>query len=199
MSIRIKFTANICAYIIRINTLIATRVLSVDRLNKLFILLFLLCGCSRQQPPTVDIDPSFQEIVDEFVGESANQNRPVDITNLAIHFSNALDSWVPGECIYYGGDAPNTILINQQNWENETFQYQKIVLFHELGHCVLLREHVYTGSIYNGFCSATSIMWPYVEENLNMYYENWDAYMQELFTGVSDAPPCSFNNYWGGT
>lgn len=170
-------------------------------MSKYVLILFLFtCACAMQIPefpPVVDINPAFQVYVDDFVTESVNQNRPVTITNLIIQFSNQLPSQTLGECTV-GGFSP-TISINSVDWANETDIFRKVVLFHELGHCVLNREHVNTGSIYNGVCSATSIMWPYTINATNMYTENWGAYMQELFTEIPiSAAPCSFNNYWGG-
>lgn len=166
------------------------------------IILFLfLCSCQKPFPhtPVVNINPDFQKYVDEFVSESINYGHPVQITDLIMLYTYELDGTTLGVCRdYYGNNTP-IILINQNTWPYKTDEYRRAIIFHELGHCVLNREeHVLTGSFRNGFCTATSIMWPYIINQTNMYVVNWNDYMVELFSGVSTAPTCYFNNYWGG-
>jgi hypothetical protein len=162
----------------------------------LLISLFL-CACQRPVRHIVDIDPAFQGYVNEFVAESINQGRPISITNLIIAFSDELGPSTIGRCFYYSSDQPNKILINKQDWPYESDEYRRVTLFHELGHCVLGRPHLLNGSIYNGYCSATSIMWPQIENTTDMYSSNWDEYMHELFIGSTTAPSCAFT-YWAG-
>jgi hypothetical protein len=164
------------------------------------ILSLFLCSCNRrlEHKPVVDINPAFQGLVDEFVAESQHQSRPISITDLVIRFTNELTGETLGECFNYHGQQTNMILIDVQDWPNESDEYRRIVLFHELGHCILNLEHDQTGRVQGGYCTPTSIMWPYVINETNMYVENWGTYMVDLFAGTANGTPCAFNNYWGG-
>lgn len=165
------------------------------------ILFLFLSACNRAMvhTPMVSIEPAFQGYVSEFVAESVRQGRPVSITDLVVRFSSQLTAETLGECFNYHGQATNVILIDAQDWQWESDEYKRVVLFHELGHCVLNLEHVTTGNVRGGYCTSTSVMYPYIQNATNMYLENWDAYMLELFTGTANTQPCSYNGYWGGT
>lgn len=168
-------------------------------------LTLILSACARPHVKVVRIDPAFQSLVNSFEADGSTVNFHVQINDLIVQFTDQLTSETLGECVQ-GDDATPTINIDAQDWYNETPEYQKIILYHELGHCVLDRVHVFTGTILKGNCSATSIMYPYIEDFTNMYAENWQWYVQELFypavyDSVSQNPGeyCSFNDYWGGT
>ena len=165
-----------------------------------FVLFLFLsaCGGLFEGPPVVSIEPALQEYVDNFLVEGASRGHPIQITDLIVRFSPDLGDNVLGEC-WTGGSSTPTIYISMRYWPYETVVYRRIIMFHELGHCVLNREHELTGRIRNGYCTPSSIMWPYIIDETNMYLTNWNDYMVELFTGVSTGPLCSFNNYWGGT
>lgn len=159
--------------------------------------LLFLCSCQVQDyRPVVDIPPEFQEYVHNFVEESVTQGRPVSINNLIVRFSDGLDDNILGEC-WMG--QQRKILINVKYWPGSSLLYKHVLMYHELGHCVLNRDHVETGRIYDGTCSATSIMWPYLNNDIQMYEHNWDAYMYELFNAVPvPANMCYYGGYWGG-
>jgi hypothetical protein len=162
-------------------------------------------SCSRIHVKVVRIDPAFTSYVDDFVSDGAIVGYNVVIDDLIIEFTNNLTQETLGQCQF--GDEYNTpvITIDSQDWPNETDEYRKIVLYHELGHCQLNRQHVTTGTILQSNCSATSIMYPYIQDTTNMYSENWNWYVKELFypntwDPISQLPGsyCMFNSYWGG-
>ncbi len=146
------------------------------------LLILILGGCAPpRNPPQLSVDPEFQPYLDEFIQESKNQGRPVEVNNLSIQFVNTLPSETLGQCFSYndGGDGTPIIIIDWQDWQIETPDYKKIVLFHELGHCVLWRQHIYT---FNGPAGdVTSIMYPYILHTTTVYTDNWDYYMHEMF------------------
>lgn len=162
-------------------------------------LFLLLCSCQKLlHTPVVNIHPEFKDYVTEFLEEGAARGRPIEITDLIVEFSYGLNDQVLGECFTFGGYKSNTILINSNRWLYKPDEYRRVIMFHELGHCVLDREHELTGRVRGGYCTPTSIMWPYVVDQTNMYVANWNEYMIELFLGAAPGPECTFNNYWGG-
>ncbi len=148
---------------------------------KLALILLLLTGCSRGLAPIkfVSIEPQFKADLAAFIDEAKGQGRSITIDNLIIRFSDKLDSEILGECMAYnqGRLGTPTILINYKDYLSQSLPKRKVILFHELGHCVLWREHTNIW-LPNGIVS--SIMYPYDQEDW-MYLNNWNYYMQELF------------------
>jgi hypothetical protein len=149
------------------------------------VLLLSLAGCNTKLhiEKLVSIDPTFQSYVNDFVREGKAVGKNIVIDNLSIHFTNNLTGETLGECFSYnhGTDGTPLILINSQDWLAEIDDYKRIVMFHEMGHCVLWREHITT---FNGpFGYITSIMFPYIQNDVSIYYSNWSYYMKELFYG----------------
>ena len=143
----------------------------------------LLVGCNRSLKieKQVSIDPVFQTLVNDFVADGKANGRNIVIDNLIVRFTDKLTSETLGECFMYNGgqDGNPTILINYQDWIYETPTRQKVVFYHEMGHCVLFREHNVT-YLPNGY--VTSIMYPYIQWD-DVYLNNWVWYMWELFNG----------------
>ena len=142
----------------------------------------LLTGCNRhlEVAKIVSIEPRLQSYVSNFVQEGANVGSSIIIDNLIVRFTNKLDASTLGECWDYhdGTEGNPTIYINYNDWLTQTETRRKVVMFHELGHCVLWRGHneTYTNGI------PTSIMYPYIGSDSD-YLNNWAYYMQELFHG----------------
>lgn len=86
------------------------------------------------------IDDEFIKYYDSFVQIAKLKNITLPNTNVYIQFSSDANAYT-GECITY----PNykSIKIGKASWDtqvrNESFK--EVVIFHELGHCVLNREH----------------------------------------------------------
>jgi hypothetical protein len=151
-------------------------------IKTLALLLFSLSlsSCSRGPIPgkVVDIAPEFKPYVEDFIANGKNQNVSIVIDDLSIqfgamHYSNSI-----GECYMHDRGTSGTpeIVINKAAWDSYSVTSREALLFHEMGHCVLWREHVstWTGSI------VTSIMYPYIQVD-SMYLNNWNYYMNELF------------------
>jgi hypothetical protein len=65
--------------------------------------------------------------------------------------------------------------MNRQVWGSLTSSYREMLLFHELGHCLLNRSHQ-----GNDFYNPTSIMNASLFSDLN-YKTNYDYFIKELF------------------
>lgn len=141
-----------------------------------FIAILILSGCGKGLTgPSVNhgvFEPFFQEF------ETASLEHGRDTTGddaLVIEFGNSADE--AGTC--YSGFDGRHIEINEQIWNDYDDTYRKLLIYHELGHCLLnrvhdqkLRENRYPESIMN--------------PNIVSITEIWDTdseyYLNELFT-----------------
>ena len=91
-------------------------------------------GCGRFVRNT----GQFENIVRAFEADSALTKYPVYVNFIEIKFAS-LSSRTLAVC-NLGMDVP-TISVNQALWGNLTDDQKKLVLYHELGHCVLKKGH----------------------------------------------------------
>lgn len=105
----------------------------------------------------------------------------VDVRSFPIHFAN-LRSGIAGVCYYVGffnGFVQwKYIEIDKKYW-GVISEYQRInLIFHELGHCVLGRDHV----SWKDFVTKcpSSLMYESVIDT-ECIKDNYDAYLKEMF------------------
>jgi hypothetical protein len=102
--------------------------------------------------------------------ESANVTAEIQLIN---------DGNVAGTCTTNGHDLRH-IVIDQSFWNSASNLLREMVVFHELGHCILGRGHT-EGSFQNGICR--SIMRSGLGSCQDAYnLPNRDYYIEELFT-----------------
>lgn len=100
----------------------------------LLLVVLWLTGCGRSI-----FDPTFfDEYVKLFERESITYRNPQSVTNLRIQFSTELEDKIVGQCQYL--ETP-LILVNVRWWEKLTPDEKEILLFHEMGHCILNLPH----------------------------------------------------------
>lgn len=107
-----------------------------------------------------DIEPEFHSYVEEF-----KQNSQLGHTVKMI-FGEIKEEDVIAYCYNYGNLRKNYILVDRTRYNELTDLEKEEVVYHELGHCILFRDHDETilngndyGLKYNLF---KSIMYPYV-------------------------------------
>lgn len=111
-------------------------------------------------------------------GEVINLNN----RNLTAEIMEISETGVAGTCSY-SSHAPNHIVIDETFFNQTSELYKEMVIFHELGHCVLFRGHE-EGTNSDGTCA--SIMRSGVEG----CYDNYraatrTAYLNELFGALN--------------
>lgn len=82
-------------------------------------------------------------------------------------------------------DHKKEVMIDREIWNTLSDIHRRLLIFHELGHCVLDRDHSWK-FIYNedeGVTIMASIMFSNTGKILNKYIMYQDAYEYELFTG----------------
>lgn len=134
----------------------------------------------------VSIDPTFQPYVDRFIEVAKEQGKDIQINNLIVSFDKkVIEAKALGICTTGNGITP-TITINPEAWkywdDNNMESSKEQVMFHELGHCVLNREHneVTVKTLDTNSNIQVSIMFPYFMDS--KYYEgNYNHYVNELF------------------
>jgi hypothetical protein len=133
-----------------------------------FILLALvmLSGCGRNF-----VDPALAPYVQRFEAAGGLQ-----IRYLNIHFGS-LPSKEEGLCSHF--PSPE-VTIDSTAWQGLSEVQREVVVFHELGHCILGRGHL-AETLPGGF--VASVMFPQVSIGIDQpyYQEHRQAYIDELF------------------
>ena len=84
----------------------------------------------------LEVDPDFQTTLDRFVIEAEKRNISVDLRNLVILYGET--NGALGVCSMQWGMSSITI---NPSLQNATDDLLSEIILHELGHCVLGREH----------------------------------------------------------
>jgi hypothetical protein len=105
-------------------------------------LLFLLCclACSKEETArqfAVDIPEEVQPYVDRFVAEATTRGKVIDWSDISLEitFQDDLADTLAAFC------NDGTIVISRLFWETRSDNHREAMIFHELGHCILHREH----------------------------------------------------------
>jgi len=121
--------------------------------------------------------PFFQN----FEKEAHAQGLDIDLVQEGIRgeISPIDEANVAGVCSY-GGFSPGRIVIDTDFWARANVNAKEMIVFHELGHCYLFRDHR-EGRTPNGSC--VSIMRSGVERCRDNYHEGTKPYyLEELFS-----------------
>lgn len=88
------------------------------------------------------VDQALQSYFISFQQEAEKRGFNYDFHTLDVSGSidQIPDQGVAGTC-QYGSHITNHVTIDQDFWKNASPIYREFVVYHELGHCVLLRGH----------------------------------------------------------
>jgi hypothetical protein len=154
--------------------------------------LFLL-SCSKKGTQ-FKIDPVLSPYYDSFLASGKMRGQDVSTDNLIIEFGNAQvksehalaycgrDFKSEGERVLGTEVEYNTpkVVVDREYFQLLSEVERRAVMFHELGHCLLKREHTVA---VNEYRYIKSIMYPYLLTHIIGYY--YDAleenYIDELF------------------
>ena len=160
-----------------------------------YILLFLLTAC--QKDPIIDltgtpevvsnspksfpnVDRELWPYFERFEIAAAEQGFNIDLTAERISgiIEDLEEEHVAGQCTFYS-NSPNHVTIDTDFWRRSSENFKELIIFHELGHCSLDRDHR-EGQLENGSC--ISIMRSGLEPCRDAYNDfTKDFYLQELF------------------
>jgi hypothetical protein len=147
------------------------------------IVAVLLASCSPHHGNQLQI-AGFETQVHAFEVASNEAGRPLTVDDLIIQLDPTLEaSGEDGRCTTYTNATP-IILISASYWATATDQGKEVIIFHEMGHCILGRVH---RNDLNGTLVPNSVMYYSAgvfnsNENDYIFYEsNRAAYISELF------------------
>lgn len=116
--------------------------------KSLYCFIFIFLSCNHEPIPTPskinsgfiedEIQPYFDAFFDEL--EQRNIDSPYEKGEYSIRFApiGVLGATVIGSCSGYGDTL---IYISESFWDTADIQFREQLIFHELGHCVLSRDH----------------------------------------------------------
>lgn len=110
----------------------------------LSVLLISACACGGRYNEAM-IKPVFIPYVEKFL-EAANSNHvTVSIETLRIEFGNFSAEQVNVGGVCQHGRGFDVVTMHEGNWNKLSELQRTVTIFHELGHCLLKREHVTQG------------------------------------------------------
>ena len=153
------------------------------------VILFLV-SCQGEEEEALPLQP-YLNVADElkpyfirFEDEGLTRGIQVNLTSAGItgEIENISEENVVGQC-YQFAQYPNKVTIDIEFWEAASDLYREFIVFHELGHCFLGREHL-DDAYPNGQC--TSVMRSGLEDCWGLYNNRTrEDYVNELFNPES--------------
>ncbi|MEM6345602.1 MAG: hypothetical protein AAF927_17045 [Bacteroidota bacterium] len=157
----------------------------------LFVSVMLVACAEEPIPPKVyEVPAEIQGYIDLFEQEAADRGINLNIDNLRVEFQENLNNGTAaGLCNFaINGEAPYIRLdTTSSNWQNNPWS-REILVFHELGHCILDRRMHRDELLPNG--NLASLM---RSNGVQVYGGGLTAfkreyYLDELFNQLVEAP-----------
>ena len=106
----------------------------------LLLVITVLCLSACEKESHIIIEAPFQEYVDIFFLEAEKRNIKISKNNLEVVFQDHRSYCGLGDCSYQDSDI-RRVEINPNCWELINATGKEILMFHELGHALLKRQH----------------------------------------------------------
>lgn len=156
------------------------RVISIFSLL-LPLVLFVLMACEKEDvAPVSKVDEALQRHFNRFLEEAAERGADyqAEVAELEGYITAITRDGVVGQC-HSSDEAPNIVEVDEDFWQSASYTEREYVVFHELGHCVLGRDHL-DARTAEGACE--SIMHSGLTSCKVIYTtSNREAYLDELF------------------
>ncbi len=140
-------------------------------------MLFVALSCGNDGFDSTELD----QYVDRFEAEANERGQTYinEIANIEIHLVEIITPGILGQCVR-GLSDPNQIHIDRAYWLEADDLQKEFVVFHELGHCILNKDHENTAGA-NGNC--ISIMYDGNSNECLLSYnlDTKEAMLDELF------------------
>ncbi len=160
-----------------------------------FVSVLAVCSCTlvllncTKESAVVQSSADFSEVdtrlvpfFQSFAYEAGLRGVNVDYRDLPIigYIREIPENNIAGTCNYHSYE-PNVVTVDQAYWNASSSLGREMVVFHELGHCYLGRDHL-EKAFANGICASimnSGTSGCYMAYNST----NRDYYLDELFTG----------------
>ncbi|MCR9203282.1 MAG: hypothetical protein NXH75_01810 [Halobacteriovoraceae bacterium] len=166
-----------------------------------FITLFITASCGIPLPLQQDLvvkdldavrqfsqtDPTFASFVQEFElrGRVIMNDGSFSVGDIPINFGDTENPSFQGVCFEYP-DGTKEIIVRREWWNNVNDEYKESLLFHELGHCRLGRDHLNDiQKDSTGIDQKVSMMNSVIVQP-NSYKDHKEQYQIELYTKNTD-------------
>jgi hypothetical protein len=133
------------------------------------------------------IESDFQLLFEAFKKDAEFYKVTPKFSGLSIAFVKDIEGDILGYCI----PKFNTVKISKLKWNRIGELERKLLIYHELAHCTLLRDH----TADNGFICPISIMHPIITPSVACYPSFKDWYDRELFTNPNNTTLIDEENY----
>lgn len=167
----------------------------MNRIILLFIII-IISSCKKENPSLPNISAELQPYINRFYNEAENRGIFLD-KNIDALITSDIESCGKGNSSNQMFDKP-TILINEACWSPENEVFNEMLVFHELGHALLIRPHI-DGVLPNGhsksiMCSGNDFSCSPLP-NYDYCPEYREYYIDELFD-QSTSPPQWSTRSW---
>lgn len=147
-------------------------------------------ACQKPKPPVYDVPANFEKYIKRFKEEATNRGQDVDLkqSGLIVAFQET-GNLEPSIChLGQDGSAPQ-IGIDETYWNAADDINKELTIFHELGHCILNREHK-NDTLKNGHWASILRGSPEVPASRPLHYNIYrDYYLDELFSPQTAIAP----------
>lgn len=149
-----------------------------------FILLLVLLGTlyvGCDDFDSVETDEELIPYFEIFAKEAAKRDIIVDYEAERIEglLQDILDASIQGQC-FRNEEKPKKVIIDVDYWANATELQKQFIIYHELGHCFLGRDHLNDRDV-SGDCVSIMHANPGVC-NFLLTEDNKEQYLDELFS-----------------
>lgn len=127
-------------------------------------------------------DPAFSKYVQEFEhnGRKILNDGSFSVGDVPINFGDTENPNFQGVCFEYP-DGTKEVIIKKSWWDAVSEDYRESLIFHELGHCSLGRDHL-DDTWQNGEETHKKSMMHSIIITPNVYDKYKEGYHKELFT-----------------
>ncbi len=104
---------------------------------------WLFSSCQKDDTIAYFVDEPLQPYFDRFEAEGASRGIVIDLFELQVSGDIRLitASQVIGQCVHSERE-PNTVIVDKIYWDQADDLEREFLIFHELGHCALNRDHI---------------------------------------------------------
>ncbi len=124
-------------------------------MNKILILIVAIIvtttSCSKNESDRYpNVEEELHYYFDQFIEEATSRGITIDLSDIDGRISPVSTPGLIGLC-QFEEEANNKITVDQNSWDEADTLFREYVVFHELGHCKLFREHLDNTDV-DGFC-----------------------------------------------
>lgn len=148
------------------------------------IVVLVLFSCIREKEHVIPHE--VEGYVASFFLDARKYGRDLSLEDfdLIVHFTKIEESGVGGRC----NNRKNIIEIDSVRWNSMPDEAKEQLIYHELGHCILNRDHD-NGQFVNGECKSIMRGGIGSECSVNFFSSSWKEYYKyELFTEEGNLP-----------